>query len=424
MSESVRPEGCVYKLISLLGEGLTSRVYAAVREDSRGFSRQRVVLKILKTETDVPWLKREFGVLSKIRSPHCVSILGWENFLEGPALVLEHIDGVSLAELASAHILSAVEVDEITFQIQEGLRSLHDLEISHGDLSPSNIMIDREGIVRLIDFAIGSTENGQLVGTPTYMAPETWSGHPLSRGSDIFALGLIRYDLFNDFAIRPIEPTTCRDRSLELARTGCSLLAEKPADRKFLSLTSNSETRPSLGARVAALLVEKDRLRAATKILHMENVKQMSALKPMPWVWEKALFVRMLVSYRSMVVAQAGYIWEFLRLVPRTSVSIIAFFLLGMSLFSPLSSAQQISVHLRSLASDDWSQIEIRTARWSLIEVDDEVRGYSPLVASHLAPGWHMLRWRMRHQQGVLMIHLRPGQSQLLNENDLIRLSQ
>ncbi len=425
MSEAVRPEGCVYKLISLLGEGLTSRVFAAVREDSRGFSRQRVVLKILKAETDLPWLKREFRILSNIRSPHCVRILGWENFSEGPALVLEHIDGVSLAELASAKKLDASEVDEITAQIQDGLRTLHESGICHGDLSPANVMIDREGILRLIDFAIGTSENGHLVGTPTYMAPEIWSAQPVSPASDLFSLGLIRHDLAVDFALRPIEPKACRDRSADLAGSGCPLLASQAAERTLISLCSNPDVRWELGVKVAALLAERDRLRVATKILHMESIEDIGELKPVLPFSGRHFFVDCFRHIKSAVRFDFVKMFsEMAASVPRTSVSLLALILICFSLFSPLSAAERWSSIVILSQEKDGAQIEVRTARWSFVEIDGVFRGYTPMVASQLASGWHWLRWKTRHQQGLQKIYLSPGQSLLLTDRDLIQEAQ
>ena len=90
---------------------------------------------------------------------------------------------------------------ELARQLCAGLAAAHDQGIIHRDLKPANVMIDGEGTVRITDFGlasiIGTVEGGEiLAGTPTYMAPEQLAGREVTTASDIYALGLVLYELF------------------------------------------------------------------------------------------------------------------------------------------------------------------------------------------------------------------------------------
>src|SRR4051794_23578137 len=131
MNSIMRPEAGSYRLVQLLGEGLSSIVYKAFRTDSRKHSSQVVALKILKSQKDVQILKGEFEALLGITSPYCVSVLGWENFPQGSALVLEYVPGLSLEAFTRQHQLSRSIIDEITRQLQLGLAHLLQKGLCH-----------------------------------------------------------------------------------------------------------------------------------------------------------------------------------------------------------------------------------------------------------------------------------------------------
>ncbi|MCB0378795.1 MAG: protein kinase, partial [Bdellovibrionales bacterium] len=96
--ERVSGQAPIYEIQNLIGEGLTSCVYKAVRKDPRGWTAQKVALKVLKSKKDVHILKNEFEKLQRVRSKYCVKLLAWETLPQGPALVLELLQGLSLQE--------------------------------------------------------------------------------------------------------------------------------------------------------------------------------------------------------------------------------------------------------------------------------------------------------------------------------------
>ena len=145
-----------YEIANLLGEGLNSCVYRAFRKDEKTSLTQEVALKILKSKKLVHLWRAEFETLRQVRSPHCLSVFGWEWIEDKPALVLECVDGLSLNELFRQTDLSIEEASEVFRQIQCGLEHLRQLGLCHGDLSLKNILINRKGLVKLVDFGLGN----------------------------------------------------------------------------------------------------------------------------------------------------------------------------------------------------------------------------------------------------------------------------
>lgn len=231
-----------FQLENLLGEGLHSQVYRATRD---GFSQHTVAVKIPKDQTAIPLLRREFEILQRVQSKHCVRVLGWESFGGRPALILEWIDGLTLTELAKQN-LSKDEQDEIVRQIAIALEDLRAVDIAHGDLHPNNVMIDSTGHVKLIDFACGPAEEGRRQGVPAFASPEIWAGAEPSPLSDLFALQVIRDLLpsgFQDLPDRthgPLAPFKLPKQNLRAKQALARRLTKSSAiETQFI------ETKPS-----------------------------------------------------------------------------------------------------------------------------------------------------------------------------------
>lgn len=174
-----------FEVQELLGEGGQGRVFKALRRDRASGLCQHVALKILHSKTAVELWKKEFASLARVRSPYCVQVLSFERVQGRPALVLELIEGVTLSELG---LLPEALIEEILAQIERGLTDLRDQGVFHGDLSPHNVMIGRDGGVRLLDFGLA---NATLRLTPAFAAPERMNGAPASFAADLYSLGRI-----------------------------------------------------------------------------------------------------------------------------------------------------------------------------------------------------------------------------------------
>lgn len=119
----------------------------------------------------------------------------------GPYLVMELVDGPSLARVMAAGPLERARVLDVVRQVAAALAAAHAAGLVHGDIKPANLLLDADGTVKIADFAIayaaGSaalTRTGKLPGTPGYLAPERAVGGPASAASDLYSLGVVAWE--------------------------------------------------------------------------------------------------------------------------------------------------------------------------------------------------------------------------------------
>jgi serine/threonine protein kinase len=239
---------------TLLGSMLDSR-YFIEREFGRGgvgivyLARDRklhnkpVVIKVLLEKSfQNSWVVQKFQqekeALARVDHPGVVGILDTGELVDGkPYLVMQFIDGVTLRSQIRPEGIPLERAAELIKQIGRALSAAHDKGIFHRDLKPENIMLqsysDGEEQVKIIDFGIAklkdsliadSTLTGSTAGTVSYMAPEQLSGRPVSAAMDIYALGVIAYELVT--GRKPFNPETGFEL-LEMQRAGVRI---KPTD--------------------------------------------------------------------------------------------------------------------------------------------------------------------------------------------------
>lgn len=226
--ETLTSVGVTYQKVKFLGEGLTSSVYKAIRRDSRFGTEQVVALKILKSQNLVSVLQQEFAKLKNIQSSRCVRVLSWESFEQGPALILEYLEGSSLLEIAKSGPLDPDEVDYIVNEVGLALEDLKEESLFHGDLNFKNIYLTSEGKIKLLDFGIQNQSD--YLGTPQFLAPERWESSAPNYLTDLFSLGLIEKDLLSPPSKRNAEAWKLRLRELKNKN---NLLREEPTARFF-----------------------------------------------------------------------------------------------------------------------------------------------------------------------------------------------
>lgn len=386
MNSELRPERVTYKIERLVGEGLSARVYKAIREDSRGHSRQIVALKILKKETAVSWMRREFDTLARVHSPHCVRVLAWENLQEGCALVLEWIDGVTLRELAEFMKLSESAISEVVRQVQEGLRDLNEKGLFHGDLSPTNILIDHTGLVKIVDFTSATLGCGVIQGTPSYMAPEVWSGRSAGYQSDLFSLGLIQHDLKHGLNRKGLSIPESQERASRLSLGKTGLLHPSPGHRTSLKLKPSKSGRIELAKGVCKALTRSNGRDECTAVF--ENLSDPLDVREFRF---RASFLRsgVLILVMGLAAAAPGRVE------------------------APLSRSQN------RLAA-----LSIRSHAWIELWLNGKPLGYAPVDIKNLRPGFHRLKWKDLSHEGQIRISLQPGQHLRINEKNLRRKSQ
>jgi serine/threonine-protein kinase len=145
---------------------------------------------------------REARAAAALRHPNIITIYASGQHEHQPYMVMEFVDGESLADLIKAkQRLSLAQKVSYLEQICAGLHVAHRAGIVHRDIKPANVMVDRDGVVRILDFGIarieGSamTQDGALMGSLNYMSPEQMLGRAVDHRSDIFSVGSLAYEL-------------------------------------------------------------------------------------------------------------------------------------------------------------------------------------------------------------------------------------
>jgi serine/threonine-protein kinase len=195
-----------YEILRPLGEGGFASTYLA-RDTRDG---REVVIKwpdeaLLGDPTVFEHFRREMAITRELRHPNLqVAVDSGEN-RTAPYLVLEYVDGVPLHRyLRERGRLPVDEAVAIARQVAEGLRYMHERHVYHRDLKPENVLITPDGTTKIIDFGIALMEGSRRMtwrwltnanGTPAYMAPEQIQGKRGDARTDIYAFGIMLYEM-------------------------------------------------------------------------------------------------------------------------------------------------------------------------------------------------------------------------------------
>ena len=194
-----------YTLTRSLGKGSFGEVFEGVHEHDDHF---KVAIKILHPATAhdeafLASLKAECRLLDRLKHP---GIVGFRELVIrpglAPAMVLDLVSGGSLEQKIQQGPMPAVEVLVLFRAVLEALAYAHEEGVIHRDLKPGNILLDHRGRPQLVDFGIAkaadsgrNTKTGTALGTLAYMAPELFDGKKASPQSDLYALGLVGWEL-------------------------------------------------------------------------------------------------------------------------------------------------------------------------------------------------------------------------------------
>jgi Tol biopolymer transport system component len=207
-----------YEVASVLGAGGMGEVYRARDTKLNRDVALKVLPPLVANDPDrLARFRREAQVLATLNDPHIAQIYGFEDSGHTHALVMELVDGPTLAQQIAQGALPVTAALAIARQIASALDAAHEQGIVHRDLKPANVKVREDGTVKVLDFGLAkalapagessvdvansptmsahATELGMILGTAAYMAPEQARGRPVDKRADIWAFGVVLFEM-------------------------------------------------------------------------------------------------------------------------------------------------------------------------------------------------------------------------------------
>ena len=208
-----------YEIISALGAGGMGEVYRARDRKLGRDVALKIVLELFAADPDrLARFQREAELLASVNHPNIAAIYGLEETDGARALILELVEGPTLADRIARGPIPLDEALPIARQVAEALEAAHEQGIIHRDLKPANIKLRPDGVVKVLDFGLAKalepspmgaevsqsptittpammTGMSVILGTAAYMAPEQAKGRPADKRSDVWAFGCVLYEM-------------------------------------------------------------------------------------------------------------------------------------------------------------------------------------------------------------------------------------
>jgi serine/threonine protein kinase/anti-sigma-K factor RskA len=303
-----------YEMIEMLGQGGMAQVYKARQPLIDRLVAIMVMLQYLESSTK--FLERflqEAQRLGKLRHPNIVSVLDFDNLDGTQFIVMDYISGPSLRSYLTQKVrLPPQEALRIAIQILDALQYAHERGVVHCDLNPANVMFQDEtckqvvltdfGIARLMD-STGQAQTSTVIGTPAYMSPEALDGRPFDGRTDLYALGVMLYEMvtgdqpyIGDTPVSVIlkhmqePPPDLRKTHPELPAGYAQLvekaMAKEPAQRYAsaadMRRAAESVLRRMEGGTSADLSTSTDTIRSAALASSSPTIRQGTTNPPIP----------------------------------------------------------------------------------------------------------------------------------------------
>ena len=262
--------GC-FNIIKTLGNGSSSIVYLVEKEGGE----RRSALKILNDKVaadpeSIRSFRQEIENIHALEHPAVINL--YEHGIhEGyPFYVMEHVEGQDLAAYVNNNgAMPFAFLKKVVYELAEALDYIHHQEIIHRDIKLENILITERGHIRLTDFGLSIEENFNrsndgIVGTPLYLAPEVISGRGVSHQSDVYAFGVVLYQLLTG------EPPFNTKSMSDLIHCHCSVEPQR-VERLVPDIP------PVWGDFVAACLEKNPNKRPEYLLDYTENFKTLEA---------------------------------------------------------------------------------------------------------------------------------------------------
>jgi serine/threonine protein kinase/tetratricopeptide (TPR) repeat protein len=243
-----------YEIVEQIGAGGMGEVYRAIRADDQ--YRKQVAIKLVRAGQNSDFVIRRFKnerqILASLDHPNIARLLDGGTTEEGvPYLVMELIEGQPITEYCDSRNLPIVERLKLFTSVCSAVQYAHQRLIVHRDIKPSNILVTHEGMPKLLDFGIAKivdTDSGTGPATltifraltPGYASPEQVKGEPITTVSDVYALGVVLYELLTGQHPYSAPGSTPH----QIARAVCEVDPEKPS-----TVVRRTEGSPSPGGR-------------------------------------------------------------------------------------------------------------------------------------------------------------------------------
>jgi serine/threonine-protein kinase len=253
-----------HELIQRIAVGGMAEVFLARKAGPEGFEKRVALKRILPHLVDQPSFVHRFldeaRLAARLDHPHIVHVYDFGRDGDSYWLAMEHVAGEDLHSISrrarrEGELMSPADVATLLAQACEGLHHAHEQGIVHRDVSPSNLLLSWDGVVKLADFGVaqtlrpdGARATGTLEGKLAYMSPEQARGEPIDRRSDLYSLGVCGWELATGRRLRggnlePGEllgdvrrgevprPSTVRELPRELEQILLNALDRDPARR-------------------------------------------------------------------------------------------------------------------------------------------------------------------------------------------------
>ncbi|MCO6431061.1 MAG: serine/threonine protein kinase [Deltaproteobacteria bacterium] len=274
-----------YRIVREIGSGGMGKVYLV---HDQVLEMDELALKVLLPElcSDERHSKRflrEVQLTRKVTNENVVRTYDVGSYQGLLYFTLEYVNGKPLTEFLESGVLPPYETCLILLQVCRGLSAIHQQGIIHRDLKPANVLLTREGVVKIADFGIARptlsnlTSHEEVVGSAPYMSPEIWRGTDITHSADIYALGVMAYELLtgiwpfdgetaaqvmcSHFERTPPQPSQLEQNvPVTLSHVVMQMLEKDPADRP-----------ESAEALIGLLEREIERLRSGSDVQRMSS---------------------------------------------------------------------------------------------------------------------------------------------------------
>ena len=305
-----------YTIVELIGAGSMADVYLARQPSMNRWVAVKILSSALVNDAQfVARFRQEAQIVAALEHPHILPVIDYGEFEQTPYLVMRYISGGTLQDLPHKGPMTPADVLRYLTEIGQGLDYAHSLGVVHRDIKPKNILLDTRGNSFISDFGLAKIVRGGhlthsgvvMIGTPHYMSPEQGRGRAVDGRSDLYAMGVILYEMLTghvpfegDSAVGivmkhindPVPAVTRLNSSLPMAFDAIltRALAKDPAERFQSAYEMTESVAEAFGASVLAGPVLKRPLQQTLPIevgWRIQGAKFMSSVvksvRRQPW---------------------------------------------------------------------------------------------------------------------------------------------